>query len=63
MDEENKTRRADCRGKAKVEQADGWSGSRYHRFLKRQKVRFERHKAKRCPECPPTYGKYDGYES
>jgi len=62
MDQPN-VRRADQRGKAKVEQADGWSGSRYHRFLKRQKVRFERHKAKRCPECPATYGKYDGYET
>ncbi len=48
--------------KAKVEQADGYSGRRWHSFLKQQKRRLERHKAKRNPECLPTYGKYRGYE-
>lgn len=49
-------------GKAKCEQADGYSGRSYHRFLKIRKRRLERHKAKRNPECLPTYGKYSGYE-
>jgi len=48
--------------KAKLEQADGYSGGAYHRFLKRQKRRLERHKAKRKPDCLPTYGRYRGYE-
>jgi hypothetical protein len=52
-----------CRGKAKWEQADGRSGGKWHAFIKRQKRRFERHKAKRWPECPPGYGKYEGYET
>ncbi len=50
------------RGKPKFEQADGYSGGKWHAFLKRQKRRFERHKAKRCPECISTYNKYKGYE-
>jgi hypothetical protein len=52
-------------GKPSVVQADSrWaSGTSYHRFIKRQKVRVERHRAKRNPECLPTYGRYNGYES
>ncbi len=49
-------------GKAKCEQADGWSGKRYHAFLKLQKRRLERHRARRNPEVQPGYGKYRGYE-
>ena len=49
--------------KAKVEQADGQSGGKYHRFLKKRKARLERKKAKQKPECVPTYGKYKGYET
>ena len=48
--------------KAKCEQADGYSGGNNHRFLKVHKRRIERRKAKRNPECIPTYGKYRGYE-
>jgi len=43
------------------EQADG-SGSNYHRFIKKQKHRVERRKAKKNPQCSPGYGKYRGYE-
>jgi hypothetical protein len=49
--------------KVKGEQADGASGGNYHRFLKKQKLRNERHRAKRNPECVPTYRKYRGYET
>lgn len=49
--------------KVKGEQADGASGGNWHRFLKVKKRRLERHKAKRYPECVPTYGKYRGYET
>lgn len=49
----------------RCEQADGHSkrGSAYHQWLKKQKARFERHKAKRDPEAQPAYGKYKGYET
>jgi hypothetical protein len=47
----------------KVEQADSRSGGKYHKFLKRQKVRHERRRAKANPECPSGYGKYNGYET
>jgi hypothetical protein len=46
--------------------ADGWWGSRsksYHQWIKRQKMRLERRRAKHDPECKPGYDKYDGYES
>ena len=46
----------------KIEQADGYSGGKWHAFLKRMKRRYERRKAKRNPECPASYGKYNGYE-
>jgi hypothetical protein len=48
-----------------VEQADGKSkrGDGYHQFLKRQKRRLERRRAKQDPEAQPTYGKYAGYET
>ncbi len=49
-------------GKASVEQADGYSGGNWHKFLKRKKRRKERHKAKRNPECLASYNKYKGYE-
>ena len=51
---------------AKIAQADSiWStrSNGYHAFLKRQKVRIERRRAKRDPECVPGYGKYQGWES
>ena len=49
----------------KIEQADGSSAGsgKYHRFLKVQKRRIERHRAKHNPECIPGYGKYSGYET
>jgi len=34
----------------------------HHRFIKRQKARIERRRAKRDPECTPGYGKYRGWE-
>lgn len=43
--------------------ADGASGGKFHRFIKKLKRRVERRKAKRDPECTPTYGRYDGYET
>ena len=49
-------------GKAKCEQADGYSGSKYHTFLKVKKRRQERRKARQNPETMPTYGKYRRYE-
>ncbi len=48
--------------KVKCAQADGYSGRNYHRFLKIQKRRSERRRAKRNVECVPHYGKYRGYE-
>ena len=44
------------------EQADGSSGGHYHRWLKKQKTRTERRRAKKDPESQPAYGKYRGYE-
>ena len=49
--------------KASVEQADGHSGTAYHRYLKKHKNRIERRKANADPESPPAYGKYKGYET
>jgi len=49
--------------KVKGEQADGASGGHYHRFLKKYKLRIERRRAKRNPECLPAYRKYRGYET
>lgn len=46
-----------------VEQADGSSGGKYHKFLKVQKRRIERRRAKKNPECVPAYKKYSGYET
>lgn len=47
-----------------VEQARGCtSGWRGKCFLKRQKARAERRKARRDPEAQPTYTRYDGYAS
>jgi hypothetical protein len=43
-----------------VEQADGYSGKNHHRFLKKLKLRIERRRAKRNPECQPAYRKYRG---
>lgn len=48
--------------KVKCEQADGYPGRNYHRFLKIKKRRHERRRAKRNVECVPHYGKYNGYE-
>lgn len=48
-------------GKAKIEQADGSSGS-WHRCLKKRKLRLERRRCKRNPECQAAYRKYSGYE-
>lgn len=47
------------------EQADGKSkrGNGYHQFIKRRKNRIERRKVKLNPNAPPTYGKYDGWET
>jgi len=49
--------------KGLVEQADGEGGTAYRRFLKKQKRRIERRRAKVCPDTPPAYGKYNGYET
>ena len=51
--------------RGKCERADGKSTGKkhsYHRFLKKHKVRLERHAAKRDPETPPAYRKFHGYE-
>jgi hypothetical protein len=34
----------------------------YRRWLKLFKRRYERHRARRTPECDPCYGRYAGYE-
>jgi hypothetical protein len=51
----------------KVEQADKRSkdgrDSKAHVSLKKQKARIERRRAKKDPETPPAYGKYDGYQT
>jgi len=51
--------------KAGINQADNRhnKGSHYHRYLKRAKVRLERRRAKRNPQCLSAYRKYDGYET
>jgi hypothetical protein len=48
-----------------VEQADGrWQRNRlYHKLLKRMKIRVERRRARRNPECQPAYGRYNGFET
>lgn len=48
------TEQADAKGKLK---------GAYHRYLKRHKVRIERQRAKRDPECAPCYGKFSGWET
>lgn len=35
----------------------------YHRFIKKAKLRLERRRAHRDPECQPAYGRYSGWES
>lgn len=47
------------------EKADGRNPrmNYFHRWLKVAKRRHERRKAKRDPETPATYGKYQGYET
>lgn len=50
-------------GKARGVTADGRSGGKYHRFVKKQKNRLERRRAKRNPECIPGYNKHNGWES
>ena len=49
--------------KVKFEQADGASGSNWHRFLKVSKRRYERRKARNNPDCVATYRRYRGYET
>ena len=49
-------------GKARGEKADGYSGGKFHRFLKRMKNRLERRRAKRNPVCVPGYKKHNGWE-
>ena len=51
--------------KVKGEQADLKCGnaSGYHRFIKKQKLRIERRRAKQNPECAPAYSRYAGWES
>jgi hypothetical protein len=50
---------------AKVMQADGRSrrAGGGHQFLKKQKARAERRRARQNPECVPGYGRYKGYET
>jgi len=48
--------------KASIEQADGYSGGSWHRFLKKRKLRKERRRAKKNPECQSAYRRYKGYE-
>lgn len=33
----------------------------YDKFIKRQKLRIERRRAKQDPECTPAYRKFNGY--
>lgn len=47
--------------KASIEQADG-SGGSWHRCLKKRKLRKERRRAKKNPECQAAYRRYKGYE-
>lgn len=45
-------------------QADGTAHKNaYHRFIKDQKRRLERRRAKLDPDCVPGYGRYSGYET
>jgi hypothetical protein len=46
-------------------QADGRRGRArgYHQYLKKQKAKVERRRAKKDPECVPMYGKYLGWET
>jgi hypothetical protein len=48
-----------------TEQADGKSkkAGDYHSFLKRQKRRLERRRAKVNPDAPATYRRYKGWET
>jgi hypothetical protein len=46
---------------AEKSKADMWWASRAKRWLKKQKARLERRKAKKDPESNPTYGKYNGW--
>ena len=46
-----------------IEQADGSGKYKYHKLLKKIKIRTERRRAKRNPKCVPLYGKYKGYET
>jgi hypothetical protein len=49
---------------AKVEQADGHSrAGGKHQRTKKRKVRAERRAARRDPETPPTYTRYNGYNT
>lgn len=41
----------------------GDPGCAGHTYVKKRKARAERRKAKRRPDCLPTYGKYRGYLS
>ena len=45
-----------------VVQADGkgW-GMRCRKFIKKLKARLERRRAKKDPDCPPGYGRFNGY--
>jgi len=45
-----------------TEQADGPSGDRYHKWLKKKKSRLERRRAKKNLDCIPLYKKFRGYE-
>lgn len=48
-----------------IEKADGRSkrSGGYHQWLKQKKARSERKKARKNPDCQPTYGKYTGWET
>lgn len=43
--------------------ADGYGGRIYHAYIKRQKNRLERRRARRQPDCVSGYGRYNGWES
>ena len=47
--------------RARIEERDGDYGS--GRYLKKEKNRSERRRAKQDPECDPSYGKYSGWET
>jgi hypothetical protein len=49
---------------SECEKADGKGRqSAYHKFIKRQKNRNERHAAKAKPDCLHGYRRYNGYET